>query len=73
MLANGHPDAWSYPIWMLNFESGLIVSRQNADHATAATLIKMALDATPNQSIKASYTKKAAQAFGEQVKKLFGG
>lgn len=72
LLASGHPDAWSYPIWLVSFESDIIVERENSRLASQVLLTKMALDAIPNMGVKGSATRKAAQAFTKAIKGLFG-
>lgn len=72
MLASGHPDAWSYPIWMVSFEAEFLVERENSRLASQVLLTKMALDAIPNMGVKGSATRKAAQDFTKAIKGLFG-
>lgn len=72
LLANGHADAWTYPIWMLWVESQIVTERLNQMLGSHVLLTKMALDATPNMGVKGSATRKAATAFSKIVKAMMG-
>lgn len=72
LLASGHPEAWSYPIWLVSFEADMVAERENSRLASHVLLTKMAFDAIPNMGVKGSATRKAAQAFTKAVKGLFG-
>jgi len=72
LLSCGHPEAWSYPIWLVSFEANLQVERENSRMASQVLLTKMAFDAIPNMGVKGSATRKAAQAFTKAIKGMFG-
>lgn len=64
LMAEGHPDARHYPIGMVWDEASLVVSRINRAHATDALLIQLAVGAV--------LSKKGAQEFSKQIKRLNG-
>jgi hypothetical protein len=72
LLASGHSEAWSYPIWLVAFEADFLVDRENSRLASQVLLTKMAFDAIPNMGVKGSATRKAAQAFTKAIKGLLG-
>jgi hypothetical protein len=54
-------------------EAQLVVDRLNAQTATDATLLQMAISTVPNMSVKPSATKQITKMFGAQIKALLGG
>ena len=72
LLANGHPDAWSYPLGFLFQEAGIVVERLNTQAATDASLLQLAISSIPNMSVKPTATKKLAATFQKTVKALLG-
>lgn len=72
LLSCGHPEAWSYPIWLVAFEADLQVVRENSRIASQVLLTKMAFDAIPNMGVKGTATQKAAKAFTKAIKDLYG-
>jgi hypothetical protein len=55
LLANGHPEAYDYPLGLLWDEAALVIDRVNALEVTRATLVKLA--------ISAALTKEGGKAF----------
>lgn len=72
LLAHGHPEAWSYPLWFVWSEANIVVSRLNADHGTSAILAHKAALAMPSMAIKAQHTAKESKAFAKLVQDLIG-
>lgn len=64
LLAEGHQDARHYPIGMVWDEAKLVVERRNRAHATDAMLIQLAVGSV--------LSKKGAQEFSKQIKRLNG-
>jgi hypothetical protein len=65
LLANGHPDAWDYPLSRVFDEASLIVERRNGELATMAVIIQ---SATATTGMGAS--KKSADHFKKLIKTL---
>jgi hypothetical protein len=72
LLAHGHPEAWSYPLWFVWSEANIVIGRLNADHGTTAVLAQRAGLSMPNMAIKAQHTAKESKAFAKLVKDLIG-
>lgn len=73
LLAHGHPSAWFYPVSKVFVEARFVVDRINAQMASEAALLQMAISTVPNQSVKPASTKKALKAFQSQLKVLNNG
>lgn len=71
-MANGHQEAWSYPVNFLWAEAQIIVERDNASFATAAMLTKMAISAIPSPNFSKDANRSNAKAFTQQIKALIG-
>lgn len=63
-MANGHADAWQYPLGMVADEAALIVSRDNARIASEAIVLKAAVSAVISDA--------GAKHFNELVDSLMG-
>lgn len=64
MLANGHPEAWHYPLGRLSDEAHLIVERDNMRIASEAIALKAAAAAV--------MTEDGAEHFNELIETLTG-
>jgi len=64
-MAHGHPEARHYPVPMLSREAKIVTARVNRDHATQATMTRLA--------IASVLSKKASAQFEKQVKRLSEG
>ncbi|NSZ73945.1 hypothetical protein EM858_14635 [Agrobacterium sp. CNPSo 2736] len=73
MLDHGHPSAWFYPVCKVFVEARFVVDRINAQMASEAALLQMAISTIPNQSVKKASTKKAQEDFRKQLKVLNNG
>lgn len=73
LLANGHPDARRYPIWLTFEEARLAHRRKEQEMAALAVLIQMGMAALPNMAAKSDSISRAARAFQGVVKKTLGG
>jgi hypothetical protein len=62
LLANGHPDAWEYPLGMVWDEARIVVDRDNGMEATRAVLLQLAVSSV--------LSKEGGKAFREQIEKL---
>ena len=62
MRANGHPDAHLYPLHVVYTEAEILAGHLNNQIASAGLLTQMA--------VQSLFSKKAAKAFEEQIKKL---
>jgi hypothetical protein len=71
-LANGHQEAWSYPLGLLWVESQIVVERENASFATTAMLVRMAISSIPSPHFTKQANKTNAKAFDKQIKALIG-
>lgn len=65
LLANGHPDAWRYPLGMLQDEVRLIHQRQNQQAAASMSGMYMAVAALLDSS--------AVRAFNDRIHELNNG
>jgi len=65
LLASGHPDAWSYPLGMLQDEVGLIHQRQDRQTASSMNGMYMAVAALLDSS--------AVRTFNDRIKELTNG
>lgn len=72
-MAQGHADAWSYPLGLVLLEAQLVIERLNAEKATNATILRMAVSTIPNMNVKPSDTKKLGESFRELIAKLLPG
>lgn len=72
LLANGHPEAHRYSISRVFEEAELIVERENARMAEAASMLDMVLAAQPNEAIKANSTKGARRSLKKALETLLG-
>lgn len=73
MLDHGHPNALSYPVWMVFVEASFVVKRINAQMAAETSLLQMALSTVPNQSTKPAFWTRAAKALKEHLKGMVDG
>lgn len=73
LRANGHPEAWRYPLGRLQDECLLVTQRINANLALEAVLIQAAVSATPNGFVDKSTAKKMNENFTGWLKRLTGG
>lgn len=73
LLDHGHQSALSYPVQMVFAEAQIVVSRMNAQMASEASLLQLAISTIPNMSIKAAATKRAVKAFKDQLEALTDG
>ncbi len=73
LLDHGHPHAMTYPVQMVFAEAAIVVSRMNAQMASEASLLQLAISTVPNMSIKPAATKRAVKAFKEQLEALTDG
>jgi hypothetical protein len=71
-MAHGHPQARSYTLGRIDSEASLVEERINAQLATEAVLLKMAISAIPNMGVKPQSTEAAGRAFEKQINKLMG-
>ncbi len=62
LLANGHRDAWHYPLGMLYDEADLVVERENGRIITEAQTLQLAMASV--------LSKKGASAFTARLKDL---
>lgn len=58
---------------MLQEESQMVAERLQAETATAASLLQMALSTIPNESIDRSFTKDANMRFSRVLTGMAGG
>lgn len=65
LLANGHLNAWRYPLGMILDEARLVTERINREAALQARLTQAAVSAAPNGLIGADGMKKLNAAFEE--------
>lgn len=65
LLASGHPDAWSYPLGMLQDEVRLIHQRQDRQTASSMNGMYMAVAALLDSS--------AVRTFNDRIKELTNG
>jgi hypothetical protein len=63
-MANGHADAWQYPLGMVSDEAALVVSRDNARIASEAIVLKAAMSAVISDA--------GGKHFNELVDSLMG-
>lgn len=63
LLANGHPEAWTYPVGRVYVEASFVGERIDAAEANAVTLLRLAVSTILGG-------KKAQKAFEEQIKFL---
>lgn len=57
LLANGHPEAWGYPLGMVFDEANFIVERQNSMIATQVLLQQQAINALLSKNGRKQFTK----------------
>ena len=69
LLANGHPDAASYPLGFLNDEAHLIVERENGLTAAQALATRSAVASVVDSAFGG---KKAHETFKQLIKQLIG-
>jgi len=73
LLDHGHPNALSYPVWLVFVEADFVVRRINAHLAIQTSLLQMALSSIPNMSVKPAGTKKTATDLSEILKGMIDG
>ena len=61
-VAHGHPDAWAYPLGMLDDEHNLIVERENGRIITECQTMQLAMNGI--------LSPKAVKAFTARLKEL---
>jgi hypothetical protein len=62
LLANGHPEAYNYPIGLLQDESRFVTDRANSLEVTRAILLQMA--------VSTIFSKEAGKQFTKQTQAL---
>lgn len=73
MLANGHPDAWKYPLPMVFSEAKLVARRQDVQLGSAMVLLVKAISAQPNMNVAPAATKRAGKELEKLLKGLLNG
>jgi hypothetical protein len=66
LLAEGHPEAARYPVGVLWSEAIIAQQRLNAQHATQAALVQMAI-------VSVLGGKEAGRNFSDQIQRLTDG
>ena len=57
LLANGHPDAMSYPLGMVYDETNFIIERQNSNMSTETLLLQQSINALLGKGARKQFTK----------------
>lgn len=63
LLANGHPDAWNYPVGFVYQQASFVAERFDAAEVTRVTLLQLAVSTILGGS-------KARKAFMDEIKFL---
>ena len=56
-MANGHPEAWSYPLGMVIDESNLVTERENSRISTEAIILQLAAASILSTQAGKEFTK----------------
>ena len=73
LLANGHPDAWHYPLQTVFEEARLVARRIDAQLASSMALLNLVISSQPDECRPENVRKQNARTLHKLLKEMTDG